>query len=93
LGVRLNTHMLKERSKGVETAKCGEQVKLTKNTAPMTIWYVNVDCPGCLGAMGMVRTAKGKVLMEGDIEALADEAEKGYDVDRLVPRKRVIPRQ
>jgi hypothetical protein len=86
--------MLKERSKGVETAKCGEQVKLTKNTAPMTIWYVNVDCPGCLEAMGMVRTAKGKVLMESDIEAFVAEAERGYDVTTLVPRaKRIIPRQ
>lgn len=45
------THMMKERSKGVETAKCGVEVKTTKSTAPMTIWWQNVDCEGCLALM------------------------------------------
>jgi hypothetical protein len=83
--------MMKERSKGVETAKCGVEIKTTKSTAPMTIWYKAVDCPGCLTAMGMYRTASGKVLTEGDIEELVKEAEAGYDVSTV--RKRVIPRQ
>jgi hypothetical protein len=86
-------HMMKERSKGVEIAKCGAEVKTTKSTAPMTIWYANVDCPACLEAMGMYRTKDGKVLTEADIDALAAEAEAGYDVSKLTPRKRVIPRQ
>jgi hypothetical protein len=84
-------HMMKERSKGVETAKCGVEIKTTKSTVPMTIWYTAVDCPECLTAMGMYRTKTGKVLTEGDIEALAAEAEQGYDVTTV--RKRVIPRQ
>lgn len=88
------THMMKERKSGVEIAKCGTEVKMTKSTAPMSIWYANVDCPGCLTAMGMYRTVSGKVLMESDIDALAAEAEAGYDVPINEHRaKRVIPRQ
>jgi hypothetical protein len=87
------THMMKERSKGVETAKCGAAIKMTKSTAPMSIWYRNVDCPECLTAMGMYRTKEGTVLTEADIDKLAAEAERGYDVSTITPRKRVIPRQ
>jgi hypothetical protein len=47
------THMMKERSKGIETAKCGVQVKQTKSTPPMTVWWQNVDCEGCKAAMGL----------------------------------------
>jgi hypothetical protein len=86
-------HMMKERRSGVETAKCGAEIKTTKSTVPMTIWYTAVDCPECLTAMGMYRTASGKVLTEGDIEELVKEAEAGYDVSTITPRKRVIPRQ
>ena len=49
---RYVTHMMKERSKGDEIAKCGTVVKMTKNSPPMTIWRTNVDCPACLAAMG-----------------------------------------
>jgi hypothetical protein len=45
------THMMKERRKGVEIAKCGTEVKTTKSTAPMTFWHANVTCPDCLTAM------------------------------------------
>lgn len=31
-------------------------------------------------------TASGKMLTDADFEALADEAEKGYDISRLRPR-------
>jgi hypothetical protein len=58
------THMMKERSKGVETAKCGAEVKTTKSTAPMTVWWQNVDCPACLEAMGMYRTKEGLAVTE-----------------------------
>lgn len=89
---RYVTHMMKERSRGVETAKCGAEVKTTKSTAPMTVWWQNVDCPDCLTAMGMYRTKDGTVLTEADIDKLAAEAEAGYDVSKITPRKRVIPR-
>ena len=32
------------------------------------------------------RTKTGRVLTDADIEALADEAERGYDVERLAKR-------
>lgn len=86
-------HMMKDRKAGVETAKCGAVIKTTKSTVPMTIWYTAVDCPDCLTAMGMYRTKDGKVLTEADIDALAAEAEQGYDVSTITPRKRTIPRQ
>lgn len=90
---RYVTHMMKERSKGVETAKCGAEIKMTKSTAPMSIWYRNVDCADCLEAMGMYRTKEGTLLTPADIEALAAEAERGYDVSKIKPRnKRIIPR-
>jgi len=34
------------------------------------------------------KTKTGKVLTDADIEALADEAERGYDVDALKSRRR-----
>ena len=37
------------------------------------------------------RTKTGKVLTDTDIEALADEAEHGYDVDQLIQRRRGRP--
>jgi hypothetical protein len=37
------------------------------------------------------RTASGKVLTDADIEALADEAEQGYDVEALKTRRRGRP--
>lgn len=37
------------------------------------------------------RTKTGKVLTESDIEALADEAGKGYDVEALKTRRRGRP--
>jgi hypothetical protein len=36
-------------------------------------------------------TKTGKVLTDADIEALADEAERGYDVEVLKPRRRGRP--
>lgn len=35
---------------------------------------------------GPLRTKTGKILTDADIEALADEAERGYDVSHLKPR-------
>ncbi len=37
------------------------------------------------------RTRSGKVLADTDIEAMADEAEQGYDVDLLQARRRGRP--
>jgi len=37
------------------------------------------------------RTTTGKVLTDSDIEALADEAEQGYDVETLKARRRGRP--
>jgi hypothetical protein len=37
------------------------------------------------------RTKTGKVLTDTDIEALADEAERGFDVDVLMKRRRGRP--
>lgn len=37
------------------------------------------------------RTKTGKVLTDADIEALADEAERGYDVEGLKARRRGRP--
>jgi Ribbon-helix-helix protein, copG family len=37
------------------------------------------------------RTSTGKVLTDRDIEALADEAEAGYDVETLKTRRRGRP--
>lgn len=37
------------------------------------------------------RTKTGKVLTDADIEALADEAESGYDVEALKTRRRGRP--
>lgn len=37
------------------------------------------------------RTKTGKVLTDADIEALADDAERGYDVDLLKTRRRGRP--
>ena len=37
------------------------------------------------------RTKTGKVLTDADIEALADEAERGYDVEVLKTRRRGRP--
>lgn len=37
------------------------------------------------------RTASGKVLTDADVEALADEAERGYDVEALKTRRRGRP--
>ncbi len=37
------------------------------------------------------KTNTGKVLTDADIEALADEAERGYDVDALKSRRRGRP--
>jgi hypothetical protein len=37
------------------------------------------------------RTKTGKVLTDADIEALADEAERGYDVEALKSRRRGRP--
>lgn len=39
------------------------------------------------------RTKTGKELTEADIEALADEAERGYDVSQLHPRLDLLQRQ
>lgn len=39
----------------------------------------------------MYRTKTGKVLNDDDIEALADEAERGYDVEVLKARRRGRP--
>jgi len=36
-------------------------------------------------------TKTGKVLTDADIEALADEAERGFDVEVLKPRRRGRP--
>lgn len=40
------------------------------------------------GAGRRYTTASGKVLTEAELEDLADEAERGYDVDRLSHRRR-----
>jgi hypothetical protein len=37
------------------------------------------------------RTRSGKVLTDTDVEAMADEAEQGYDVDALKARRRGRP--
>lgn len=37
------------------------------------------------------RTKTGKILTDSDIEALADEAERGYDVEVLKARRRGRP--
>jgi hypothetical protein len=37
------------------------------------------------------KTKAGRVLTDGEIETLADEAERGYDVDQLVTRPRGRP--
>jgi len=37
------------------------------------------------------KTKSGKVLTDADIEAMADEAERGYDVDALKARRRGRP--
>jgi hypothetical protein len=37
------------------------------------------------------RTKSGKVLTDADIEALADEAERGYDIEVLKSRRRGRP--
>ena len=37
------------------------------------------------------RTKSGQVLTDADIEALADEAERGYDVEELKVRRRGRP--
>jgi hypothetical protein len=37
------------------------------------------------------RTKSGKVLTDADIEALAEEAERGYDVETLKARRRGRP--
>lgn len=37
------------------------------------------------------RTKTGKVLTDADIEAMADEAEQGYDVEQLKARRRGRP--
>ena len=37
------------------------------------------------------RTKTGKVMTDADIETLADEAERGYDVAQLEPRRRGRP--
>ena len=37
------------------------------------------------------RTKSGKVVTDTDIDAMADEAEKGYDVDTLKARRRGRP--
>jgi hypothetical protein len=37
------------------------------------------------------RTKSGKVVNDTDIDAMADEAEKGYDVDMLKARRRGRP--
>ena len=37
------------------------------------------------------RTKTGKVLTDADIEAMADEAERGYDVETLKTRRRGRP--
>lgn len=38
------------------------------------------------------RTESGRVLTDADIEAMADEAEQGYDVEALIARRRGRPR-
>lgn len=38
-----------------------------------------------------VKTKTGKVLTEAEIEAMADEAERGYDVEMLRERRRGRP--
>jgi hypothetical protein len=83
--------MLKEIGKGIQKAKCGVTQKYP-SSAPMTIWHTDVDCVECLVAMGKMVTKTGKVLTNDDIQALADEAERGYDVSKI-RTKRVIPRQ
>lgn len=37
---------------------------------------------------GIYRTTSGKVLRHDDIEKLADEAERGYDVSAITPRRK-----
>jgi hypothetical protein len=37
------------------------------------------------------KTKTGRVLTDAEIEALADDAERGYDVDRLITRRRGRP--
>jgi hypothetical protein len=37
----------------------------------------------------VLRTRSGRILTEQDVEALADEAERGYDIRRISPRAAV----
>jgi hypothetical protein len=37
------------------------------------------------------KTKTGRVLTDAEIEALADDAERGYDVDQLITRRRGRP--
>lgn len=41
---------------------------------------------GSFSAVATYTTKSGRVLTDADIEALADEAEHGYDVEHLVAR-------
>jgi hypothetical protein len=42
-------------------------------------------------AKKLYKTKTGRVLTDADIKALADEAERGYDVDQLIVRRRGRP--
>lgn len=44
-----------------------------------------------MGEKKSVRTKTGRVLTDAEIQALADEAERGYDVDTLKTRGRGRP--
>jgi hypothetical protein len=78
-------HMMKERSKGVETAKCGVEVKTTKSTPPMTIWWRAVDCPGCLAVMNLQEPpVKPPMVVQSNVP-------QPGKIDP--PSKRTIPRQ
>lgn len=39
--------------------------------------------PGADGAEEVIRTKSGRILTDEDIQALADEAERGYDITKL----------
>ena len=94
-------HQMKERKGKDVQAKCGRPVSIED----VTVWTSEVDCLDCAPLV----TKTGRVLTDADIEALADEAGRGYCVTRWGPgnsllcglvmpcpihqRKRTIPRQ
>lgn len=68
---------------GVTCRDCGQRLRLLDDQ----VWAsqeTGADCPGGY------RTKTGQILTAADIDALATEAEHGYDLTRL--RSRVLPR-